>query len=252
MNTLLNSPWFQTNGWMIASALVAVAAAWACYQVLSVLTYPRDLLGDNHPFERQRREELRAGSFIYRWFEPVIDEVAAPIGRRESKSLENLRISLMAGREKLPWKPEEFIAAKWLEAVLAGAGIFIMLWFGHWPTMAVVLAIGVTAIYGLLTPKSVRDRAKKRLSRIRIRLPFAVDLIALTMEAGGGFQECLQTAVAENGDHPLTDELAEVLRQISLGRPRHEALDALKIACMTRISMNSYLPSTRAKSLVRH
>ena len=48
------------------------------------------------------------------------------------------------------------------------------------------------------------------------------------MEAGGGFQECLATAVAENGkDHPLTDEFAEVLRQISLGRPRHEALQAL-------------------------
>jgi tight adherence protein C len=48
------------------------------------------------------------------------------------------------------------------------------------------------------------------------------------MEAGGGFQECLQTAVSENGDHPLTDELAEVLRQISLGRPRHEALQAMQ------------------------
>ena len=48
------------------------------------------------------------------------------------------------------------------------------------------------------------------------------------MEAGGGFQECLQTAVSENGDHPLTEELAEVLRQISLGRPRSEALKALQ------------------------
>ena len=49
------------------------------------------------------------------------------------------------------------------------------------------------------------------------------------MEAGGGFQECLATAVAENGkDHPLTEEFAEVLRQISLGRPRNEALQALE------------------------
>jgi pilus assembly protein TadC len=54
-------------------------------------------------------------------------------------------------------------------------------------------------------------------------------LIALTMEAGGGFQECLQTAVNENGSsHPLTEELTEVLRQISLGRPRQEALKALQ------------------------
>jgi tight adherence protein C len=86
----------------------------------------------------------------------------------------------------------------------------------------------VTLVYGFLMPKTIRDRAKRRLTRIRNRLPFAVDLIALTMEAGGGFQECLATAVAENGkDHPLTDEFAEVLRQISLGRPRNEALQAL-------------------------
>jgi tight adherence protein C len=228
MDALQNNAWFQAHGWMLASGLVAIAMAWFCYQMLSVVTYPRDLLGDTHPFERQRREELRAGNSIYRWFEPVVDELASFIGRRESESLENLRISLIASREKLPWKPEEFIATKWLEGILAGGGIFLMLWFGSWPTMAVVLGIGVALVYGLLTPRSIRDRAKRRLARIRIRLPFAVDLIALTMEAGGGFQECLRTAVEENGDHPLTDEMAEVLRQISLGRPRKEALEALK------------------------
>ncbi len=228
MEALQNNPWFQANGWIFACAVVAFAVAWFCYQFISVLTYPREVLGDRHPFERQRREELRRGSLVYRWFEPVIDEVAAFIGRRESESLEGLRISLLASREKLPWKPEEFIAAKWLEGVLAGSGIFALLWFAGWLTTAVVLGLAVTLIYGFLTPKSIRDRAAKRLARIRIRLPFAVDLIALTMEAGGGFQECLRTAVEENGDHPLTDELAEVLRQISLGRPRHEALVALQ------------------------
>jgi tight adherence protein C len=228
MDALLNNPWFQSNGWMVASAIVAIAAAIFCYQTLSVFTYPRDLLGDSHPFERQRREELRAGNFIYRWLEPLIDEIAGLLSRRENAALESLQHSLIAGREKLPWKPEEFLAAKWLEAILAGGGIFLMLWFGGWPVAATILGIAVAVLYGLLTPKAVRDRAKRRLARIRIRLPFAVDLIALTMEAGGGFQECLQTAVAENGDHPLTEELAEVLRQISLGRPRHEALTALQ------------------------
>lgn len=228
MDALTNNPWFQQNGWMIASAVVAVAAAWACYQLLSIVTYPRDLLGDTHPFERQRRAELRAGSFAYRWFEPIVDEVAPLLTRRENPALESLRRGLTAGREKLPWKPEEFIAAKWLEAILFGSGICLMLWLGNWPITAVILGLSVALVYGLLTPKSVQDRARKRLGRIRIRLPFAVDLIALTMEAGGGFQECLQTAVAENGNHPLTDELAEVLRQISLGRPRNEALTALQ------------------------
>jgi pilus assembly protein TadC len=228
MDAVTNNPWFQMHGWIFATALVAVAAGWLCYQVLSVVTYPRNLLGDTHPFEVQRRAELRTGNVVYRWFEPLVDELAALLSRKDSKSLKSLGISLVAGREKLPWKPAEFMAIKWLEAVLLGGGLFFVLWFGGFSTFAVVVGIGVTALYGFLTPRAARGRATKRLARIRIRLPFAVDLIALTMEAGGGFQECLATAVNENGDHPLTDELAEVLRQIALGRPRNEALSSMQ------------------------
>jgi tight adherence protein C len=228
MEALLNNPWFQLNGVYVASAVLALAVGWFCWQMLRVVTYPRDLLGDTHPFERQRRDELRAGSFIYRWFEPLIDEIATFGSRKERASMTVLERALVAAREKLPWRPQEFVAAKWLEGIFFGAIVFLLFQLIGWTKTGIGAAIGLAVIYGVMAPKSVKDRAKKRLSRIRIRLPFAVDLIALTMEAGGGFQECLQTAVSENGDHPLTDELAEVLRQISLGRPRHEALRALQ------------------------
>jgi tight adherence protein C len=228
MDALLNNPTFQLYGHVLASLVLALAVGWFCWHLLSVVTYPRDRLGDSHPFERQRRETMRAGNLVYRWFEPLIDDFAGILARRDRGGLAIMERSLVASREKLPWLPAEFIAAKWLEGLVAGTLLGALLWLGGWTKAAVVLGLGVVIIYGLLTPKSVRDRANKRLARIRIRLPFAVDLIALTMEAGGGFQECLKTAVSENGDHPLTDELAEVLRQISLGRPRHEALKAMQ------------------------
>jgi tight adherence protein C len=228
LDTLLNNPLFQSHGFWLASLLAALATGLGCWQFLAVATYPRDKLGDTHPFERQRRDELRAGNFIYRWFEPLVDEIAAILRRRQSNVLSGLQRDLAISREKLPWQPEEFLATKWLEAVAGGIVFFLILWLAGWTTMAVAFGIAVAIGYGFLGPKFVRDRAKKRISRIRMRLPFAVDLIALMMEAGGGFQECLQTTVIENGDHPLTEELAEVLRQISLGRPRHEALRALQ------------------------
>jgi tight adherence protein C len=229
MSALLNHPMFQSNGHVLASILVALAIGYTCWQILTILKYPRERLGDAHPFERQRREELRAGNFVYRWFEPLIDEIAAMIARIRADAMVVLQRHLIVAREKLPWRPEEFCAVKWLEGVLIGGMLFVFLWLFGWPTTAAVFGVGVGIGYGLLMPKAVRDQAKKRLSRIRTRLPFAVDLIALTMEAGGGFQECLQTAVAENGaTHPLTDELAEVLRQISLGRPRRDALLSLQ------------------------
>lgn len=227
MELLTNNQMFNANGFWLGSIFWALAVGVACWQIMNVMTYPRERLGDAHPFERQRREELRAKNSIYRWFEPLIDEVAAIVGRREGMGLDAIQQHLLTSREKLPWRPQEFLATKWLEGAVFGGVLFVVLWLAGWGGVAVVLGVSVAAVYGMLAPKTVRDRAKKRLARVRARLPFAVDLIALTMEAGGGFQECLQTAVAENGkDHPLTEELAEVLRQISLGRPRHEALQA--------------------------
>ena len=228
MNTLLNHPLFQSNGFLLASGVAALAVGYGLWHLLAIVTFPREELGDAHPFERQRREELRHGNMLYRWFEPLVDEVARILVRRNIASMDTLQHGLIASREKLPWRSEEYLATKWLEAIAAGGVLFGILWLAGWSLGSVVLGIAVAVSYGLLAPKGVRERAKRRLARIRLRLPFAVDLIALTMEAGGGFQECLQTAVAENGDHPLTEEMAEVLRQISLGRPRHEALKALQ------------------------
>jgi tight adherence protein C len=228
MTNLLNNPLFQSQGVWLASFVVALATGLVIWQILTLVTYPRERLGDAHPFERQRREELRAGNFIYRWFEPLVDELASILGRRQAKALAALQRDLVISREKLPWRPEEFLATKWLEGIAGGFVFFLILWLAGWSTTAFVLGVGLAGLYGFLGPKFVRDKARKRISRIRVRLPFAVDLIALMMEAGGGFQECLQTTVVENGDHPLTEELSEVLRQISLGRPRHEALKALQ------------------------
>lgn len=229
IETLLNNAMFQASGDLLASLLLALGVGLTCWQLLAVTTFPRDRLGDPQAFERQRREELRSGNTIYRWFEPLIEELAQSMRRRPPTSLTDLQHNLVVSREKLPWLPEEFLATKWLEALVAGGVLFAVLWLTGWKQSAVVLGLTVTVVYAVLMPKTIRDRAQRRLSRIRNRLPFAVDLIALTMEAGGGFQECLQTAVTENGkDHPLTEEFSEVLRQITLGRPRHEALQALQ------------------------
>jgi pilus assembly protein TadC len=228
MESLLNIPYFESNGHLMASAVAALAVALFCWQLIAVLTFPRDRLGAAHPFELSRREELRAKNIIYRWFEPLVEEIASFLAPRQPKLLHKLQQNLIAGREKLPWKPEEFLAAKLVEGICMGAVLFLMLWVAGWGKASVVLGISVMGGYSLLAPKMVRDRGRRRLARMRVRLPFAVDLIALMMEAGGGFQECLKTAVVENGNHPLTEEMAEVLRQISLGRPRKDALLALQ------------------------
>jgi hypothetical protein len=84
MDALLSSPWFQTYGVFVASLLWALAIGWSCWQILSIVTHPRVQLRETHPFEFQRREELRAGNTFYRWFEPLVDEVGANRSKRSS------------------------------------------------------------------------------------------------------------------------------------------------------------------------
>jgi hypothetical protein len=62
MDALLNNPWFQANGLMVASLVAALAAGYFVWQIAAIATYPRTLLGDAHPFEGQRRDELRGGN----------------------------------------------------------------------------------------------------------------------------------------------------------------------------------------------
>ena len=58
-------------------------------------------------------------------------------------------------------------------------------------------------------------------------LPEALDLLALTVEAGLGLEQALEVVV-EEGTGPLTVELTRMLREIELGVPRREALGALR------------------------
>src|SRR5262245_20474547 len=101
MDALLNHPLFQCHGFWLGSLLWALAVGWFCWQIMAIVTYPRERLGTTHPFELQRRADLRAGNPIYRWFEPLVEELAALIARQKKESLDKVKLNLAAGREKL-------------------------------------------------------------------------------------------------------------------------------------------------------
>ena len=60
------------------------------------------------------------------------------------------------------------------------------------------------------------------------RLPYAVDLIALMMEAGASFRESLATIVRENRGHALGEEFGQVLSEIEYGQTLRQALSNLR------------------------
>jgi tight adherence protein C len=94
------------------------------------------------------------------------------------------------------------------------------------PVVAVVLA-PLGGVFGFLLPDAILTlRARSRRDRVKAQLPDALDVLAVSVEAGLGFDG----AVAKLTEHmhgPLIEEFALTLGEIRIGESRHEALKKL-------------------------
>jgi len=100
-------------------------------------------------------------------------------------------------------------------AGLFGGNVFFHdMWFG--------LATGV--IVATLPLLYIQFRKKRRLKAFATQLPFALDLIKSSLEAGHSLQRALQVLVGEFAD-PLGSEFRTVLEQNRIGLPLPRALE---------------------------
>jgi tight adherence protein C len=186
--------------------------------------------GLSSDFERSRRQHLVEGNATYRTFESLVERLAAwDATHADPAKLAHLRSNLAASGIPLPWTPSEYRAAKMVEGGLLGiflAALFTVLsknpLFGAIPGLVMALVLYQVGI------SDVASKVKARELTIRRPLPYVVDLMALMMEAGAGFPEALTTVAREFAGTPLGDEWGRVLRDIEMGRPRSEAIAALR------------------------
>jgi tight adherence protein C len=162
--------------------------------------------------------------FAYRLVEPTFG-MATQIGRALSP---RARLDLLRGR----------IVQAGLEATLTierlcaykaiGAGALTLFAVVAAPARAHLVWVLLAGVLGFFVPDLVLDsKARKRQSAIGRELSEALDLLAITVEAGLGLEQAL-AVVSENLAGPLGDELTRLLREVELGVPRREALAALR------------------------
>lgn len=137
---------------------------------------------------------------------------------------DKMRRSLVKAGEPSAYKPEDIMA-------LQEIGFFVGLIFGLIAMNAFGFNLawsGVVALIGLFYPMIwVNDQVQKRHLQISRALPFNLDLLTLSVEAGLDFTAAL-AKVVEKGKHgPLRDELALVLKQLKMGKTREEALKSM-------------------------
>lgn len=176
-----------------------------------------------HVVPQQDRAFMDRPPFGFRLIWPLI-EVLVFYGRHllgnSQRELTSMRLK-SAGVE-FSLTAEQFIAAKVVASIIFTLVCFAML--SMLGKSAFVLSL-IGGLAGFFYPELwLKETTDKRRGEIIRTLPFYLDIITLSVEAGSNLTGGLTQAVQKSGDSPLRSELNRVLRDIRAGKTRADAL----------------------------
>jgi tight adherence protein C len=166
-----------------------------------------------------------APGLVHRALQPLLDQ-AARVMRALSPAA---RVDLIGRRITYAgldgtMTVENVLVRKALAAAAGG----LMGLVAHPHRLPALLSAVVGAALASFVPDVLLDsKARTRQKQIARDLPDALDLLAITVEAGLGLEQALGV-VTERLTGPLGDELRRLLAEIELGVERRQALDLLR------------------------
>jgi tight adherence protein C len=164
--------------------------------------------------------------------QPFSQRVLAPLGDRlagwtlklhPKTTIEGVSTRLLAAGLGRKISPTTFLAFK---SALALGGLVLGALFGGaaaGPGGVLFAAIALAGIGFIVPDFVVSGKARSRKDRIRAELPDALDLMAVSVEAGMGFDGAI-SKLTEHMHGPLADEFALTLGEIRIGESRQDAL----------------------------
>ena len=163
--------------------------------------------------------------FAERVLRPAIEKIGKRLSRSSSeKARQDLQNKLnLAGRPG-NLSPEDFTAVRYVAClVLFALGLLLGALMGSPMFIAIFAAVGGgIGFFGPLYYLSSKVNARR--TEILKALPDAMDLLTIAVEAGLGFDAAM-SRVTDKFKNALSEEFAQVLSEVRLGRPRLEALD---------------------------
>jgi len=208
------------------AAAIAVGLAQARHPAFDPADYLRDL---------DRADGV--DEFEIRLSEPFVNRVLLPAGGRVLGSLG--RVSPVGQRDKIHHqlvlagldariRAEELIALQFVTTALGLlVGIAYAVFGGSSRGFSLMIVLLLTAV-GYLAPQSwLTRKVSERKESIFLDLPDVLDLLAISVEAGVGFEAALDI-VCQHFTSPLAVEFSRTLKEMELGLPRREALQNLK------------------------
>jgi tight adherence protein C len=182
--------------------------------------------GSDKPLTLEEVELSRP--FSERFLRPAVERLGSMLSRSTpQKAAQDLDNRLeMAGRPG-NLTPADFGAVRLIAAaVMAAVGLLLGLLMGGGLVYTVGgLVIGAGLGY-YLPVLWLKQKVDARRAQIQKGLPDAMDLLVIAVDAGLGFDAAL-ARVTDKYKNALSDMFAKVLREVSLGRPRLEAMDEM-------------------------
>ena len=175
---------------------------------------------------RDARPTRSLGRFRERVLAPLVKRLAAIALRLNPKaSAAAISTRLVAAGLAARVSVTQFLALKTGFAI--GGGILaVLLGVGTAPVVGILLA-PVIGMLGFRVPDAMLTlRIRARRERVRAELPDALDLLAVSVEAGLGLDGAV-TKLTEHMHGALVDEFALTLGEMRIGEARHDALKKL-------------------------
>lgn len=173
-------------------------------------------------------EPAHSKSPIINFSRPLIHNFALQHARRvKNKNYrKNVSRKILTAGLSSEINEDEFIGMQILWGVLAPL-VFCVLNFALQLNATYLYAFAISGV-GLLYPHVYcSSQKKRRYTAVVCDLPFFIDLMALSTEAGLDFMGAMQRIVEKAEGSVLSDELQIVLKDIKIGSSRREALTRL-------------------------
>ncbi len=200
---------------IVATLLVALTAFLAVYAATSRLG--EALSPPDEETRARATQELRRPYF----WAVLVRRAHVVVPNRVGKNLSR-KIVMAGGLEGMT--PAEVFLIAFVSTMLALAtGIMLVTltaWSSWW-------AVPVTVTGAALPFAWLRDQVKKRHLDILADMPFHLDLLTLSVEAGLDFGAAVGRMVEKGKPGPLREEFSSFLGEIRMGKTRAEAMESM-------------------------
>jgi tight adherence protein C len=170
---------------------------------------------DDEPTRDERFERLASR------YGPSLARLAMRIDPRSTE--ERVGLKLVAAGLAKTISPTGYLALKVVAGATGAAVGALLSSRADTPLRALIVVLVLAAVGFLLPDLYVNGRARSRRTLMQRQLPDALDILAVSVEAGLGFDAAI-TKLSQHMDGPLVEQFLLVLGELRIGETRANAL----------------------------